>query len=126
MLVVDELVVGVLDDVVLVDEPAVLVGVVAVLGDPLEPEVEVWLEDPGLVEGALLELVLVVEVPAEVEELLDGVAEDEVLLGGLAIRPLWFSSFSTSCWTVVTWEMTALGVPLAPSVGSAFSCLRDC
>ena len=53
-----------------------------------------------------------------------GVAVVDALLelGGFATRPLSCSSVSICCWTAATSAAIALGVPSAPSAGSASSC----
>lgn len=131
-----------------VDEGAGEVVVVAGLWDVVVVEVGEALEDPLLeLEGAEpeelgVEDVELDELPGELlplpVELLepdpdDCVDEDEDELpleledlGGLATRPLWFSSVVTSCWTAATWAATAAGRAPAPRAGRAFSCLSAC
>jgi hypothetical protein len=48
-----------------------------------------------------------------------------VLVGWFACSPLLLSSVWICCWTDDTTAATAAGVPLAPRVGRAFSCLRS-
>lgn len=114
------LVVVVVPVVVLVDDGVVLCVLVPVVPVPLGV-----LDVPD--EGVVLVLDGV-EVPGAgvvVEDV--GLALVEVLLelGGLASRPLLLSVESISCCTAATDEATALGVPPAPSAGSAFSCLSS-
>jgi hypothetical protein len=129
-------VVGLLEEVVVVvvdvDEPVVVVSVDP-LEDPLEDEgvdeLELGLDAAGAEVEELLEVVVVPDVPFELGDPDPlGAVMDELLddLGGFATRPLWLRVFSTSCCTVATSEATALGVPLAPRAGSAFSWRRAC
>jgi hypothetical protein len=115
---VDGVVVGVV--VVVVVEGVVDAGVVLV-------PVDVGVVDVGVVvapEGA--DEVVVVEVPLDEEDdVVVWSVEDGLVFDDVVTRPLLCSCVSISCWTAATAAATAPGVALAPSCGSALSCLRS-
>lgn len=125
--VVDVVLVVLVDDVVPAGEVVVagepVVGVAGVVGVPGElvvdaawPDVLVELEEGAGVVCVVAAGVEFVEVEL-VEALFDA--------GGLASSPLACRAVSISCCTLPTSEVTALGVPPAPSAGNAFSCFRS-
>lgn len=117
-------------DVVLVVEVVpvdVDAGVVLVVDGVVPVVVALGVVDVDVLEGgvAVVDGVEVLGAGVVVDDVDPPVVDVLFELGGLASRPLDFSADSISCCTAPTSEATALGVPPAPSAGSAFSCLRS-
>lgn len=122
---------GVVVVVVSVDDGVVevgVVGVVVVVDEGVDDAGVVVVVAPGDVGELVVELeeVVVVEVPLDEDD--DVVVlsdEDGLVLDEFVSRPLLCSCVSICCCTPATAEATAPGVALAPSCGSALSCLRS-
>lgn len=84
------------------------------------PEVVLVVGVPGLVDVEVVDVPLDEDEDEDVE--VDVALVDESGFEEVVSKPLLFSWVSICCWTDVTADAIAVGVPLAPSAGSALSC----